>query len=781
MAGWWQERRAEGIVRTLARAADPATKLQRLGSAVDDAVISALLNESDRAHQAGHMSDAMRWAELALRATLLGGGAEARAEALIWHAGTLFDRLKLAKDDQERAALIARAETDAHAAAAVYAETGSADNQLMAHLLLVRVDEARGETQSMMRRLLDCVRMVHDTTDRDLAIDVLDLFASRYHALRGSEADAWAPDLTTELGTVVARTEDRQARGKLLNLLGDAHSRQSNDTDVLAVWSTAADLYHELGELHDEFGVRTELLDYFAPRDDLDLALELGLACLASAPPDPSLASLAMVHHLVAFVHYRRGEVDEARRAYAREVEVCSSDQKTPVGPILFESAMMMIEYGRFAEARSLLEDVLARSGFERLFWAAEFELAGVLGLNLGDVGAGIEHVESALASAVSMETKRPIMRMVSLHLSAALHFLAGDLDTAYRRSRLLVQMLAEPPEVYTIHISRTYEYAVFPRQSRADMLRLAADISRAIGQTDETEALLAMSQGIVDEPPPQVPMDDDDPLDDEMTGIQEAYQDAAKAVALLNVDPRAALAQFERLSAFYADSPAIGHFRLLVGKAQLDLGDRPTARTTFEQCLADVGPHQSQLEQQCHRYLAEICITDGQYEGARVHLKARVKALESMRASLRDVEGRIRFLRRRLGIYQQLIEVCLLLGRSEEAFVFVQRIKSRSLLDLMADDEHRPIDHALDGRATRTRDDREEWITKYIEGTLLEGESDDVTTWPRIRMHKYYLSLKDAMAAITKEREELGLFDRLRGEGVPVDYDAVRAMLKVT
>lgn len=142
-----------------------------------------------------------------------------------------------------------------------------------------------------------------------------------------------------------------------------------------------------------------------------------------------------------------------------------------------------------------------------------------------------------------------------------------------------------------------------------------------------------------------------------------------------------------------------------------------------------------------------------------------------------------MRFLRLRLATYYRLIEVSLLLGRNGEAFVFMQRIKSRSLLDLMADSEHehRPIDHALDARAASVRDDREEWIAKYIEGTLLEGESDDVMTWPRIRMHTDHRSLTDATASIKNERDELGPFDRLRGEGVPVDFNAVRAMLKVT
>ena len=208
-------------------------------------------------------------------------------------------------------------------------------------------------------------------------------------------------------------------------------------------------------------------------------------------------------------------------------------------------------------------------------------------------------------------------------------------------------------------------------------MLRLAADMSRATGRTDEAETLLARSRELADEPPPQLPADDDladdDLLDDETIRLQEARKELAKGMALLNVDPRAALAKFERLPAEFTESTAAGHLRLVVGRAHLELGDRSAARAAFEQCLADGGPHQSELEQQCHRFLAEICIAERRYEEAHDHLAARVRAMESVRASFRDVEGRMRFLRLRQVAREQCVQIVLvppriLLARQIEA-----------------------------------------------------------------------------------------------------------------
>lgn len=72
--------------------------------------------------------------------------------------------------------------------------------------------------------------------------------------------------------------------------------------------------------------------------------------------------------------------------------------------------------------------------------------------------------------------------------------------------------------------------------------------------------------------------------------------------------------------------------------------------------------------------------------EDAKQHYARSIEALESMRGRLRTEKSKVAFLTNKLEVYERMILLLLRMGRDEEAFDYLERAKSRSLLDLLAD-----------------------------------------------------------------------------------------------
>src|SRR5712691_2317296 len=89
---WARDRRAEGIVHALQRSADRPATLTAVQNWVDDRVLSGMLDLSYAAAATNDdQEDALAWADLAVQASLLGGTAAGRADALLLHATLLCD------------------------------------------------------------------------------------------------------------------------------------------------------------------------------------------------------------------------------------------------------------------------------------------------------------------------------------------------------------------------------------------------------------------------------------------------------------------------------------------------------------------------------------------------------------------------------------------------------------------------------------------------------------------------------------------------------------------
>lgn len=737
MAGigrWLRDRRNEGVIDTITRSDDPTRTLTRLGNLVDDAVITGLLDRSERALEADQPQEALRCADLAVAASLMGGTATTRAEALAWRAGML--KYQDSRPDwMARHRLPEQAATDLRAA-------------IMIH--------------SRSRQLDAWVRLIE-----------------LYWMLPKHDAEPLSPDLAEAIESMLARTDDDRARAELLHVLGDLHEHQDVHDAVVAAWSSAADTFRLLRHADQEFIVRGKLFQYVALRDD-DTAIDLARACLDCAPPDVEPDVLANICHLLAAVLHHNGEVDEALTAYARAVELLSEKPDVKVHDLQFESAMLMVTDHRYPEAIAQLRAALEGPGGVYVWWAVHMQLADLLTAHAGDIGGAIEQVEQALHSAISM-TKDPSLRVHSLHRSGLLHLSANDFETAHRRFTAALPFLKDRTVPIQIPVTKLYDHLVLPAP-RAELFRLAALTGRLTGRSDEAEALLAMAKTLAQETPPRI-TDLPDFTDAELgdSTLIGSTEHLTVAAVLLHHAPDMALA---RLNEIPADIDPLLATRKATFTAMCHrrLGDKPAAMASYRAVLAITAPDtDAEIVQLAHWQLATFLLADREYEQAYPHLHACAQLFENNRRSFAGVEQRMGFLGEHiLAVYEQLVETCLITGRRVEAYETVQKIKSRTLLDLIATD-HRPIDHTLEKRAAGLRADREDWVAEYLGGVDPEGRPEDYLTSRQYLMLSASITLHRTTEDIENERQAAGLFDHLHIEGRPFTYAEIRTLLHHT
>jgi hypothetical protein len=169
----------------------------------------------------------------------------------------------------------------------------------------------------------------------------------------------------------------------------------------------------------------------------------------------------------------------------------------------------------------------------------------------------------------------------------------------------------------------------------------------------------------------------------------------------------------------------------LLLAKIALRTDEPDQAFTHASGALAKVLELQSPvLAYQAHLLVGDIHSARGHRDDAYASYQTAREALETLRSSLRGEELKISFIKNRLEVYENLVELCL--SRTdpaavEEAFTYVEQAKSRSLMDLFV----RPAPAAVESAPNQSelvrsiRDLREElnWYYNLIEREQLQPE----------------------------------------------------------
>ncbi|MFZ0959030.1 MAG: CHAT domain-containing protein [Candidatus Sulfotelmatobacter sp.] len=101
------------------------------------------------------------------------------------------------------------------------------------------------------------------------------------------------------------------------------------------------------------------------------------------------------------------------------------------------------------------------------------------------------------------------------------------------------------------------------------------------------------------------------------------------------------------------------------------------------------IGLESPVLTYETHLLLGNIHSAKNDRERAYTSYQSARQSLETLRGNLRGEELKVAFIKNRLEVYENLVELCLSLqndpNAAEEAFTYVEQAKSRSLMDLFA------------------------------------------------------------------------------------------------
>src|SRR5262249_50857918 len=127
---------------------------------------------------------------------------------------------------------------------------------------------------------------------------------------------------------------------------------------------------------------------------------------------------------------------------------------------------------------------------------------------------------------------------------------------------------------------------------------------------------------------------------------------------------------------------------QLLVARAARQRGDRAAARRHCDEIVRGLQAYEAPwLAFQCYHLLGTL-VAPGDKEKAYRYYQTSLGYIESMCAHIRPDEFKSAFLRDKLKVYEDMIDLCLARGTTDaysEAFAWVERAKSRSLVDLLS------------------------------------------------------------------------------------------------
>ena len=126
---------------------------------------------------------------------------------------------------------------------------------------------------------------------------------------------------------------------------------------------------------------------------------------------------------------------------------------------------------------------------------------------------------------------------------------------------------------------------------------------------------------------------------------------------------------------------------RWLRGETERAQGHHSLAKAILGETLAEANENeQPPVPERCYTSLGRLATMTGELQSAERAFEQAVKLTEELRATLPGEEFRTAFFANKLGPYQELARLCLAAetDRTAEAFSFVERARSRALVDAL-------------------------------------------------------------------------------------------------
>ncbi|MBT1098318.1 lipopolysaccharide assembly protein LapB [Streptomyces sp. Tu102] len=748
------------MLRTLERSPNRAAALVRLSSGIDDDVLAGMISLSRAAEERDDDAECFAWAELAVEASLHGGTLAGRAETLVWQTRTYLDRWPARLTDRTRR--LRSAEQGIEEVFSILDEIGSAEDRAVALHLRAQVHTTFGRFPQAFQDSVSAAELTIQNNDEDLLAHITGYLSRHYNRLPEDPKPAVHQQLVALGERILHRIGDGPSSAGLCEALGDAYLQLDDEQKARARWNTARRLYTAQGDPAGVFDMDLNLMGLAVEGERYAEAIELGERTLARHGAEVRPRRLARLHHLLGAMHRELGETDAALARYGQAIAAAEADPApTRISAYCLDAALYAIDTAHPATAVGYLEKAY-RSSSGPVSWLAALTLAELHLSHFGNMTEATAFAERALGAAIldahtgyADVMKHPAVRACSLHRAGLAAFSAGDIETAYRRFHDLVPLLAEEMTPPLIELTPTYAHPVTP-PPLATSIWWAYLTSQRTGREQESRAHLARYSEVL-----------------------ATHTNTFHGFELVRTDPARALEQLvaalETLSSFTPPPGSlIGLVRSAIGSCHLRLGQLPEATTSYEEALASVNHLDGQWEVDTSaRYgLAIIAETRRDLVRAEQHLTRVVELMEKSRGSLTGIEERIGFLAGHLDAYERLILLRIRLGRTYMAYETTQLVKSRTLGELLASDEHRPIDHALEAEISALRGEQNDWLSTHV------ARPADPSPEAVLSMLQPEKVRMDRRSAAVDSREKRRLFTGLPAPESPMSFAEVRALL---
>lgn len=467
-----------------------------------------------------------------------------------------------------------------------------------------------------------------------------------------------------ERALAVARQEKhRRLEADALSELAVMRRKQGDEDDSLRLQKMAVDMYAELGDPANQAKALRRIGVVYRYQGHLSEAIAVLRQALALLTQIDDLDGIAQVLTNLGIVYGELGRLEDSKAQFerARRIYTAAGNQEG-VSYTLADLGQLLLYFGDSRQALTALNTSLSiKEGL-----ADERRKANTL-LNIGTAHKNLGDFQQALtlsyqALAIYRSRRDQSGASVALGNIGALYEELGDYEQAsqYLRESLDAKRQGGSPMQISIALVNLASLAIQHANFAEADAYLREALTLAVAQQSEfAQANIYAKLGAL--------------------YLRQRQFDAAVAAC------SHARQLYQQIGSKMGELEAVS----LLGEIAFRQERFPESLTFYEDALrlAEMLNDMSSLWT-AQYYLGKIRLQSGEEEAAMRHFQASITTLEQMRSYLNVPELRQSFMRQNLNPYIEMMKILLRHGQDREALLYLERLKARTFLEMVAHGE---------------------------------------------------------------------------------------------
>jgi tetratricopeptide (TPR) repeat protein len=520
-----------------------------------------------------------------------------------------------------------------------------------------------------------------------------------------------------------------------------ASDRSGKYAEALDLYTQAETIYHSLGQEVEAARVARAKMPALMYLGRYSEALEVASRARQVLLQHGQLTLVAQVDSNTGAVYHRLDQYQQALECYQRAGEIFRA-LNDDVGQAFTDESLAntyscLNEFNRAATLYQSARQIYERLGLDLHVIEVDYNLAWLLFLR-GKFDEALAYFHRVKAASNHRgDTIQAALCDLDL---AELYLQLNAYDDALESATLARHQFAE--------LKMNYEYAKATMSSglaqwhlnRAAQAEVALGDAQRLFQQEGNHIYTAL-------------------CDLHLSQVQRRKHDFDRALALGR--------EAYEIFAQYHTTAKAAYAQLKMAELHAERGDVKQAEALCDQVLKTInGLEAPWLKYQCHHLKGQLSADAGDTTKAYAGYALAIKYIEQLRGQIRVDEFKTTFLKDKLRVYEDMVELCLRSGSEDnlrEAFAYVEAAKSRTLVDLLsstakakATSEHREWHERWD----QLREELDWFYNKLNQNDLTGGQ----------RAAEIGVALRDEIRAremeLSKLLRRLQIEDPRRAEG---------------